>query len=85
MQRASTKGGLFLGAGIKAGQRGVRDSFRQIQSDDDSMASDSRYSFLFRPNIAAPIDEQTESYLESMCESGQQGYDSTKQLSPGKK
>jgi len=46
----------------------VRDSFRQIQSDDESMASDSLNSFWYRQNINFPIDEQTESYLESMYE-----------------
>ena len=67
-QRVCQKGGLLQGLGIKAAQRGVRDSFRQIQSDDESMASDSLNSFWYRQNINFPIDEQTESYLESMYE-----------------
>lgn len=48
---------------------------RQVQSDDDSMVSDSMRGQMHN-NI---IEEQSESVFESMYESNQQGYDSNKQ------
>jgi hypothetical protein len=40
--------------------------------------SDSITSFWYRRNINFPIEEQSESVLDSMYESNQPGYDSTK-------
>lgn len=48
------------------------------------MVSDSINNFWYRNNTNFPIEEQSESVLDSMYESNYPGYDSTKQ-SPLKK